>query len=63
MLENGTVEKKKDKKKEKQKEKIKPEDDPRNYDFPEGFGNAYVEFTSMTEAKRARRNIHLLKYN
>jgi hypothetical protein len=34
----------------------------RNYDFPVGFGNAYVEFTSFTEARRARRNIHLGKY-
>ena len=48
--------------KEKDKAKIDPRDDPRNYDFPVGFGNAYVEFTSVSEAKKARRNIHLLKY-
>lgn len=38
-------------------------EDPRNYDYPEGFGSAFVEFTSVTEAKRARRNIHLLRFN
>lgn len=50
-------------KKDKEKDKMDPADDIRNYDFPIGFGNAYVEFTSVIEAKRARRNIHLLKYN
>ena len=42
--------------------RLNPEDDPRNYDFPEGFGCAFVEFTSFLEAKRARKNIHLAKY-
>lgn len=37
-------------------------DDPRNYDFPPGFGTAFVEFTSFTEARRARRCVHLAKY-
>ena len=37
-------------------------DDPRNYDFPEGFGSAFVEFTSFLEARRARKNIHLARY-
>jgi hypothetical protein len=37
-------------------------DDPRNYDFPTGFGSAFIEFTSMYEAKRARRGIHLARY-
>lgn len=48
---------------EKQKKALEPLDDPRNYDYPEGFGNAYVEFTSVVEAKRARKNIHLLRFN
>jgi len=48
---------------EKQKEELKPLDDPRNYEYPDGFGCVFVEFTSVTEARRARRNIHLLKYN
>lgn len=56
-------EKDKDKDKKQQKAKLDPKDDPRNYDFPEEFGNVYIEFTSVNEAKRARRNIHLLKYN
>ena len=42
--------------------RLNPEDDPRNYDFPVGFGCAFVEFTSLLEAKRARKNIHLAKY-
>ena len=42
--------------------RLNPEDDPRNYDFPEGFGSAFIEFTSFLEAKRARKNIHLAKY-
>ena len=46
----------------KYKKKLDPLDDPRNYDFPLGFGSAFVEFTSVNEAKRARRFIHLLKY-
>lgn len=41
---------------------LDPLDDTRNYDFPVSFGAAFVEFTSVTEAKRARRNIHLLKF-
>jgi hypothetical protein len=41
---------------------LNPEDDPRNYDFPEGFCCAFIEFTSFLEAKRARKNIHLAKY-
>ena len=41
---------------------MNPEEDPRNYDFPEGFGCAFIEFTSFLEAKRARKNIHLAKY-
>ena len=39
-----------------------PAEDTRNYDFPEGFGCAFVEFTSTTEARRARKGIHLAKY-
>jgi len=35
----------------------------KNYELPEGFGSAFIEFTSVFEARRARRNIHLLKYN
>jgi RNA recognition motif-containing protein len=46
-----------------EKHKLAPDDDPRNYDYPTGYGSAFIEFTSTTEAKRARRNIHLLKYN
>ena len=46
--------------------KLPPRQDPmediRNYEFPEGFGNAYVEYTSVQEAKRARRGIHLARY-
>jgi hypothetical protein len=42
--------------------RLVPEEDPRNYDFPEGFGAAFVEFTSFIEARRARKNIHLAKY-
>lgn len=28
-----------------------------------GFGNAYIEFTSTQEAKRARKHIHLMRYD
>ena len=42
--------------------RLDPIDDIRNYDFPEGFGSAFVEFTSVYEARRARKNIHLGKY-
>ena len=41
---------------------MQPLVDPRNYDYPDGFGSAFVEFTSVLEAKRARRNIHLLRF-
>jgi len=43
--------------------RLDPLDDPRNYDFPIGFGSAFVEFTSISESKRARKSIHLAKYN
>jgi len=54
-----------EKKEKKKPEKVRPapSDDPRNYDYPEGYGSAFVEFTSVSEARRARRNIHLLKYD
>lgn len=42
--------------------RLDPSDDLRNYDFPEGFGSAFIEFTSVIEARRARKNIHLTKY-
>ena len=36
--------------------------DQRNYDWPEGFGAAFVEFAETYEAIAARKSIHLLKY-
>lgn len=39
-----------------------PTDNIRNFDFPEGFGNAYVRFESSEHAQEARKHIHLLKY-
>jgi RNA recognition motif-containing protein len=45
------------------KVKVSFDEDPRNYEFPIGFGSAFVEFTSTIEAKKARKCIHLLKYN
>lgn len=42
--------------------RLDPTDDARNYDFPVGFANAYIEFTSFTEARRARRSMHLARY-
>lgn len=44
------------------KKAVKPEEDPNNYDYPQGFSSAFVEFTSINEAKRARKYINLLKY-
>jgi hypothetical protein len=41
---------------------LDPQDDARNYDFPEGFASAFIEFTSLYEARRARKQIHLAKY-
>ena len=37
-------------------------EDRRNYDWPTGFGAAFVEFEKVEEAIRARRGIHLLRY-
>ncbi len=42
---------------------LDPLDDPRNYNFPFGFCSAFIEYTSVMEARRARRNMHLLKFN
>ena len=36
--------------------------DRRNYDWPIGFGAAFVEFEAIHEAIKARRAMHLLKY-
>ena len=41
---------------------MRPDEDPRNYDYPLGWGNAYIRFATEFEAKRARRAIHLMKY-
>ena len=41
---------------------LHPLQDRRNYDYPDGFGSAFVEFESIGDAVRARRGIHLLKY-
>lgn len=47
---------------ERKRKALKPLEDPRNYNYPEGFGSVFVEFYSVNEAQRARRFIHLLKY-
>jgi len=44
-------------------EDFDPYEDIRCYDFPEGFGSAFVLFNSVPETKEARSHIHLLKYN
>ena len=44
------------------KKEIEAVDDIRNYDLPPGFGSIFVEFANEIDAKAARRNLHLLKY-
>ena len=41
---------------------LHPLQDRRNYDWPVGFGAAFVEFDAIHEAIKARRAMHLLKY-
>ena len=41
---------------------LHPLQDKRNYDWPEGFGAAFVEFEQIHEAIAARKAIHLCKY-
>lgn len=40
-----------------------PTQDIRNYDFPPGFGNAFVEFESIDDCKKARKGLHLMKHS
>lgn len=41
---------------------LHPLQDKRNYDWPVGFGSAFVEFEAIHEAIKARKGIHMLKY-
>ena len=41
---------------------LHPLQDKRNYEWPDGFGAAFVEFEEMHEAIAARKGLHLLKY-
>lgn len=41
---------------------LHPLQDKRNYDWPEGFGAAFVEFAEVEHAVSAKRAMHLLKY-
>lgn len=41
---------------------LHPLQDKRNYDWPEGFGAAFVEFAEVESAVSAKKAMHLLKY-
>ena len=41
---------------------LHPLQDKRNYDWPDGFGAAFVEFEAIHEAISARKAMHMLKY-
>jgi hypothetical protein len=45
------------------KEELDPYNDIRNYDFPDGFGSAFILFKNTGDCIRARKAIHLMKYN
>ena len=54
----------KNQKQDEQTKKIKsPIDDSRNFDFPPGFGNAYVEFEDVDSAIAAKNAIQGLNYD
>ena len=46
-----------------QKAELQAEADMRNYDLPEGFGHAYVEFFRPQDCQVVYRALNLMKYN
>ena len=42
---------------------LEPIDDPRNFDFPAGFGSAFIQFERLEDAIRARKEINMREYD
>ncbi len=42
---------------------IEPIDDVRNFEFPPGFGSAFVKYENVEAARKARKEINMREYN